>query len=284
MNVSPIAWFTPGVLFGLLPLAVGYAWLMWGPGQEVVPGACPPTRPQAVYFYLSLLALYVSLGSPLGVLAMGYSFTAHMFQHMIATMAVPPLFILGVPPWLWRWLLKPRAVAFVFRHLVAPVPAIVLFNLLFAIIVIPGVITAMVLSVPVMILLHLLLSLFGLFMWWPMMSPVKEFPALHPATQTLYLFADGVLMILPLALVALAGHFLYSAAYGSASYRVFGMPPLEDQEWGAVLCLTIVHAVYGAMVTVRIRQWAHREPALDPELSGRARIVALPPYAKRLSR
>lgn len=281
MHVSPIAWFTPGVILGIAPLALGYAWLMWGPGQDLVPGAMAPTRSEAIAFYVSLFALYVSLGSPLGVLAMGYSFTAHMFQHMIATMAVPPLFILGVPPWLWRKLLHPRPVAFVFRRLVKPVTALVLFNILFAVVVIPDVISAMVHSAPTMILLHVLLSLFGLFMWWPMMSRVDEFPALHPSAQTLYLFADGIPMILPLALVALSGRFLYTAAYGAATYHVFDMPLITDQQWGAVLCLTIIHAIYGAMVSVRIRQWSHQESALDPELHGHARVVPFSPSRMR---
>lgn len=275
MHVSPIAWFTPGVVLGILPLALGYAWVMWGPGQELIAGAMRPTRRQAVWFYLGLFALYVSLGSPLGVLAMGYSFTAHMLQHMIAAMAVAPLLIAGVPPWLWRKLLRPRPVAVMFRQFVKPVPALVLFNILFAVVMIPDVIAAMVHSMPTMILLHLALVLFGIFMWWPLLSPIEEFPPLHPSAQILYLFADGVPMILPGALVALSSHFLYGAAYGSATYHVFGMPLIQDQQWGAVLMLTIIHAVYGAMVTVRVRQWSHQESALDPELRGHARVVPL---------
>lgn len=275
MHVTPVAWFTPGVLLGILPLALGYAWVMWGPGQDVISGAIRPTRRQAAWFYLGLFALYVSLGSPLGVLAMGYSFTAHMLQHMIATMAVPPLLIFGVPPWLWQKLLRPRAVAAVFRQFVKPVPAVLLFNILFAVVMIPDVIAAMVHSTPTMIVLHALLSLFGIFMWWPLLSPIKEFPALHPSAQTLYLFADGVPMILPMALVALSGHFLYGAAYGSATYHVFGMPLLQDQQWGAVLSLTVIHAVYGAVITQRMRQWSRTESALDPDLRGRARVVPI---------
>lgn len=276
MHVSAVAWWTPGVVLGLLPLALAYAWVMWGPGQDLIPGARPPTRSQAIAFFVSLLALYASLGSPLGVLAMGYSFTAHMLQHMIAAMAVPPLFIVGVPPWLWHRLLAPRPVAWLFRRLVQPVTALVLFNILFAVMVLPDVIATMVHSMPIMVLLHVGLAVLGVFMWWPMMSPVEEFPALHPSAQTLYLFADGVPMILPLALVALTDHFLYGAAYAASAYHPFDMPLLTDQQWGAVLCLTIVHAVYGVMVTVRVREWAHSESALDPELRGRARVVPLP--------
>ena len=52
---------------------------------------------RSAYFFLGLALLVVSLASPLNVLAEGYLFSAHMFQHMTLLMIVPLLFLLGMP-------------------------------------------------------------------------------------------------------------------------------------------------------------------------------------------
>lgn len=250
-------WLTPGVLVWIVLAGVAYAWLVWGRGRDLWGDGDPPTAWQALSFYAALLALYAAIGSPLGVLAMGYSFTAHMLQHIIAAVAVPPLLISGLPPALWRRLLRPPFVRMVFRRLVRPVTALVLFNLVFAALVWPPLVVAMVQSMTVMVILHLLLVGVGILAWWPIVSPLPEEPRLHPAVQMLYLFANGLPMLLPLALVMLAPP-LYAAAY-AGSPHLFGLGLLADQQLGAAICLTVVHAVYGTMVMHRFRQWARVE-------------------------
>jgi len=259
------AWWTPGVFLWTALVGAVYAWIMWGPIRERIAGATAPSVREALCFYGSLLALYLSLGSPLGALAMGYLFTAHMIQHMIAAMLVPPLFIRGLPVWAWRAILKPRAWGYVFRQLVKPLPAILLFNIFFGLMVLPPVITAMVDSMTLMVVLHLGLAVLGVFMWWPLLSPLPELPPLHLGLQVLYLFADGIPMILPLALVALDTSPLYTAAYG-AMPRIWGLDLVQDQQLGAASCLVGVHLVYGGMLAARFFAWARVEPARDEGL------------------
>jgi putative membrane protein len=254
---------------------------MWSPAIRRGPDMEPATVGQAVYFAAALLSLYIALGSPVGVLAMGYLFTAHMFQHMIAALAVPPFLIKGLPPWLWRRLLRPRAVGAVFAFLVRPVQAILIFNGVFAVMVLPGVISAMVQSMTAMVLWHLALVLAGILMWWPLMSPLKEFPRLHLGLQIVYLFADGLPMLLPFILITLDNHALYAAAYG-ADPRILGLTLVADQNLGGALCLVLVHTVYGAMLYARFRTWARSESAIDPDVAnqpptGRRRLAVIRP-------
>lgn len=260
------AWITPGVLIGVALCGLAYGVAMWSPAIRDLPGVEPPTRGQVVYFAAALVALYLSLGSPIGALAMGYSFTAHMFQHMIAALAVPPFLIKGLPKWVWRWLLRPRPVRFVFGYLVRPVQAILVFNTVFAVMILPSVIAAMVQSTTAMVLWHLGLVVAGVLMWWPLLSPLEEFPRLHPGLQTLYLVADGMPMLLPFVLVTLDNHPLYRLAYG-ADPRILGLSLVADQNLGGALCLVLVHAVYGSMLMARFMDWVRMEPALDPELA-----------------
>ena len=52
---------------------------------------------RAVWFALAVLFFFLALASPIGVLARGYLFSAHMLQHLILVLAVPPLVLLGLP-------------------------------------------------------------------------------------------------------------------------------------------------------------------------------------------
>jgi putative membrane protein len=263
--MSGIGWITPGVLTGVAAAGVLYAWLMWGPPRSARPDDEVPTRGQAVFFYVALLAAYAALGSPIGVLAMSVSFTMHMFQHMLAGLAVPPFLIRGIPAWAWRRFFSNRLASAVWARLTRPVTAILLFNIVFGLMVYPAVVTSMVHSMGAMLGWHLLLMATGVFMWWPVVSPSEQFPPLHPGLQILYLFLDGLPMILPLALVTLDTTPLYAAAYGHRAL-LWGLSLDRDQQLGGILCLTVVHFTYGGMVYPRYGAWVRRERALDASL------------------
>ncbi len=81
----------------------------WAPGP-VIPIMCALAlvaygvhfrrrlRERAAWFILAVAFFFLALASPIGVLARGYLFSAHMLQHLILMLAVSPLFLLGVPP------------------------------------------------------------------------------------------------------------------------------------------------------------------------------------------
>jgi putative membrane protein len=52
---------------------------------------------RSAYFIAAVALFFLALCSPIGVLARGYLFSAHMLQHLILLLAVPPLMLLGVP-------------------------------------------------------------------------------------------------------------------------------------------------------------------------------------------
>jgi cytochrome c oxidase assembly factor CtaG len=80
----------------------------WAPGL-VVPLACAVAvalyawryrrrlGPRAALFALALGVFFVALASPIAVLARGYLFSAHMLQHLLLMLCVPPLVLLGLP-------------------------------------------------------------------------------------------------------------------------------------------------------------------------------------------
>jgi putative membrane protein len=52
---------------------------------------------RAVFFVLAIAIAFVALASPLAVLARGVLFSAHMLQHLLLLLAVPPLVLVGQP-------------------------------------------------------------------------------------------------------------------------------------------------------------------------------------------
>ncbi|MBX5466359.1 MAG: cytochrome c oxidase assembly protein [Firmicutes bacterium] len=278
LNAIPFwAWATPGILVAVAAVAALYLWILAGPGHALVPHLSPPTRLQAAAFLAGCLFLYLALGSPLGVLAMGYSFTAHMIQHVLAALVAAPLLLVGLPADVWRSVLRTPGLGFLFRRAVRPIPALVVFNLFFGILVWPPLLDAMVRSMALMLTMHLILVVVAIPMWWPLLSPLPELPRLHPGVQLLYIFADGLPMLLPLALVALDTHPLYAAAY-QAGVRAIGMGLVPDQQLGGSICIVLVHALYGALFIVRFRQWARLESG---RIDGVPHLSVVEPPAKR---
>jgi putative membrane protein len=49
------------------------------------------------FFVLAVAIFFLALASPVGTLARGYLFSAHMLQHLLLMLAVPPLVLLGLP-------------------------------------------------------------------------------------------------------------------------------------------------------------------------------------------
>jgi putative membrane protein len=88
----------PSVLIGCLALAAGYAYAV-GPlarrleGREVM-----AERWRAAAWYGALTLVFLALNGPLHEMSDEYLFSAHMGQHMLLMLVVPPLLLLGLPP------------------------------------------------------------------------------------------------------------------------------------------------------------------------------------------
>src|SRR5947209_15652849 len=96
MTPPPFAW-TSGAIHadvllgaGLLATAYAVAWTRGPCGR-----ATQPLR-----FLAGLTALLAALNGPLHDLSDYYLFSAHMVQHLLLTLVVPPLLLAGTPAWM----------------------------------------------------------------------------------------------------------------------------------------------------------------------------------------
>src|SRR5690606_2865483 len=125
-----------------------------------------------------------------------YLFSVHMFQHMLILFAMPPLLIMGSPAWLLRGILFTwRPAAVVSRFLTRPVAAFILFNAIFILWHLPQMYQLALWNHNLHILQHILFIFAGALMWWPVVSPLPESPALSEPLQIVYVTLLGAAQI-----------------------------------------------------------------------------------------
>jgi putative membrane protein len=223
----------PWVLAWIILVQVGYL-LVVGPMRAGYEWGRPVSVSTKVCFSLGLWLIYLSEGTPLHLLAEHYLFSAHMVQHIVLTMMMAPLILLGTPDWLIRPLFKWRPIAASWRALVHPVVALLIFNLVYSLWHFP-----LAYETPLMhhwfhMVQHGILVFTALCMWWPICSPLVEFPRMVPGVQMLYLFVMGVMQIAVFAMITFSDTVFYQF-YANAP-RIWNITPLWDQEIaGAVM-------------------------------------------------
>ena len=222
----------PSVLLGCGGLAVGYAAAL----RRRFTGA-------ALYFAAGLLVLLLALTSPLDALGDTYLFSAHMLQHLLLLMVVPPLLLLGsagpLATLLLAWSLG------IGTMWVWHVPA--LYNAALA-------------DEGVHLLEHLSFLVTATIFWWPVIAP-SEGSRLVPHAAIVYLFAANAASSLLGILLTFAQAGLYPAylypddRLGIASLLRdgWGLSPAMDQQIGGLLMwvaggLAFLCAIIGTLV------------------------------------
>jgi putative membrane protein len=191
------------------------------------------TALQAVCFSSGLIVMFLALNGPLHDISDFYLFSGHMVQHLILTIVVPPLLLLGTPGWMLRPLLRITWVNAVAKRITTAAAAFTIFNLVLAGWHLPPMYNAAMYYHEVHILQHLMFLVAAVLMWWPMLSPLPELPRLSYPGQMLYSFVMTLPMTVISVFIVYADHVLYPA-YAS-SPRLWGLSPLEDQRLGGLI-------------------------------------------------
>jgi putative membrane protein len=214
-------------------------------------------RRQQIAFFAGLLVIFASLNGPLHDLSDYYLFSAHMVQHLLLSLAVPPLLLVGTPGWLLRPLLENRAVAAIARAITPPIRCFIIFNVVIAVWHLPPLYNTAMAYHPVHIVQHLTFMVASVLMWWPFLSPLPELPRLAYPGQMLYCF----LMVIPMSIVAIyiamADHVLYPAY--SIAPRIWGLTPLSDQQIGGLIMWIPGGLLFYVVMTFVFFKWASRD-------------------------
>lgn len=205
------------------------------------------------FLLTGMAVLWLGADWPIHDLAERYLYHVHMVQHLLFTLVAPPLLIAGMPPWLLRRLLHPRPVSVVFWVLTKPLVALILFNGALLFVHWPAVVLASVSSEWTHFGLHVLLTSTALLMWWPVMSPLPEHPALPAPGQMMYLFLQSLAPTIPASFLTFGDHPLYPV-YATFP-RIWGIGVLTDQLMAGLIMKLIGGAILWGFITVIFFRW-----------------------------
>ncbi len=218
-------------------------------------------RARAVAFAGALGTLLIALNGPLHDLAESALFSAHMVQHLLLTLVVPPLLLAGLPAFMIDALLAPGlarpALRVALGTLTRPVPALAVYTIVLVMWHLPGPYDAALRSHAIHIAEHVMLVAAALLAWWPVVSTSRRLPSLPYAAQILYLFAFGMPMTVVAAMITGAEHALYP--FYAAVPRTTDLTTLADQRLGGVLMWVPAGVIPLAAFTAVFFRWAAAE-------------------------
>ncbi len=219
---------------------------------------------RAATFLAGLVVVLVSLDGPLHDLSDLYLFSTHMVQHLLLAQVFPPLFILGIPPWLWRRMLESRPFARLWNTFGAVPAGFVLYIIVFSIWHVPVLYNLMMREHGFHIVMHLMVMATAVLMWWPVAGGDAVERPLNPGGQMLYLFLLGIPMMAVAAPITFAARPLYD--WYTFAPRLWGMSAVDDQRLGGLIMWVPGGLFYWGVMSVVYFRWAAREGRSDDPL------------------
>lgn len=248
----------PSTVLGILALAGLYIWRTKAARRQRHPGepGAELRASTAISFGAGLVVLFLSLNGPLHDLSDDYLFSAHMVQHLLLTLAVPPLLLAGTPGWVLRPALRNSAIAGTARFATRAIICYAVFNLVIIAWHLPPLYNLAMANHRIHILEHLMFLGSAVLMWWPLLSPLPELPRLSYPGQMLYSFLMSIPMSVVAVSITMADHVLYPAY--AAAPRVLAITPLEDQLLGGLIMWIPGGLIFVVIMTVVFFKWNAR--------------------------
>jgi len=232
----------PSVIAGCTALAIGY-WVI----------ARKRGLNRAGYWFAGVVVLLLDLVSPIDALGDQYLFSAHVVQHFLLALVIPPLLLLGVPRWFAEAALDRPTLRQAERVLGQPpvswllgVGAMLAWH-------VPALFNAALASDGLHVFQHLSFLVTGVIFWWPIVGPLEQrhLPALTAVT---YLFSACLCCSLLGAFLTFGPVGLYPA-YLSHPVGPFGLDPKSDQQLGGLVMWVPGCFVYLGAILTRVARW-----------------------------
>ena len=245
------AWTWNSIVLGLVILSCVTYWLAFG------------RRGKPFYFVGAIVVFLLALVSPLGALANGYVFSAHMVQHILLVLIVPALLLLSLP----RSISLGPSGTYRTHPVIgwaAGVGAMWLWHA-------PALCNAAARSGAVSAIQTTSLLIMGSLFWWQVLAPREEQRLSAPAA-IVYLFtactACSVLGIIltfaPVSICPIYQHPTDRLGILSTIRGNWGLTSDRDQQIGGLLMWVPMCAIYAAAILAQMARW-HSSP--QPEQS-----------------
>lgn len=228
-----------------------------------------PRGIQRALFHAGLVVLAIALVSPMRVIADTELFSVHAVQHLMLTLAAPPLLIAGTAGGMIR-----PAVGPVLRALTPATRCFIIFNVLVAVVHLPPVYAAGMESPLLRTLMYAALVGAALLVWWPLLSPVAELPRLSYPLQMLYCFALSI----PISIISV---YIVSARapmypYGDGPTR-WGVEALADQRVGGLIMWIPGGLFFYVVLSIVFWKWQSHGGGEDSAAAAQVSVRVPPP-------
>ncbi len=268
-----VSWtFEPSAVLGISALMALYflAWMRW---RERLGGPPDVNHRQVLLFAAAILVLITALASPIDTLADTALFSVHTVQHLLLTLVFAPLLLVAVPGWMQRPLLRSPLVRQAAYAITRPLPAYLVFNVIFAASHVPMIFNVVQAHLPLHVAEHVLFMATAVVMWWPVLGSLPDLPRISYPAQMLYLFLQTIGGVAIGALVTLTPYPVYDQYVRAGG--LWGITPLMDQQIGGLTMWVGGGFYFFCALAVVFFVWANRdarEPMQRPtaSLGGRA--------------
>jgi len=222
--------FDPPIWIGSVVALLAYRWL---------PGARRDWR--AAAWIAGVLVALISLQSALDVVGKTELFTAHMAQHLLLAMVVPPLVLRGLPDESVDMLLEGR-LGPPLRFLVHPLCGASAYFMILVLWHVPALLDNSLANSSLYLAQHLSFLGVGLLFWWAVVihRPGERWN-LSALGEVAYLTCGA----LPSVVVGLTLSLSPAAIYTFYLHRttILGISAVSDQRWGGLLMFGFDNAV-----------------------------------------
>jgi putative membrane protein len=266
------------ILIGAALWTAGYVWLVgplrrrrgWGPA---------PSWGRQASFHLGTFFLLLALVSPLDYLSDYYLLSAHMVQHLLLVLVIPPLWLIGMPG---GWLDDVLPAGFIQKavfQFTRPLAAFLIFNVVFYAWHIPALYDAALLDERLHVLEHLMFLAVAVVGWWPVLGFLpRAAPRAGYPLQTLYLFLMMVFSTGLGAIISLAKDPLYPIylnaprVIGSTPLpaftngpRLWGLSIMDDQELAGLIMWVPGNMLFFSAFLLALGAWYRSEERKERE-------------------
>jgi len=257
------------LVLGLAALGA-YALRVVGP-RAVRPGEAIITRAQASWFVAAVLVLWFASDWPVHDIGEERLYSVHMWQHLLLSFVVPPMFLLATPTWLARMVVGQGVGYKAVRFLTRPVQATVLFNAVVVLSHWPALVNNAVDSAPMHYGVHVLVVTSALLMWMPVCGPLPEL-RFSLGAQMPYLFLQSIIPTVPAGWLTFAEGVVYRSY--DTPVRVWGLTVQDDQQLAGMLMKvvggTYLWVIIGILFIRFVAQSEHSDRARGVPLDRRA--------------
>jgi putative membrane protein len=180
---------------------------------------------------------------------------------------VAPLWLVGTPSWLLEPLTRIRGISQVGYFITRPAIAYLVSNMIIAVWHLPVMYDYALRYEAVHALQHGSFIPAALLAWWPVLSPLPQWPGLSRPLQCLYLFVQTIPGGLIGALITLSAPGIYG--FYELAPRLWGIGLADDQEGAGLMMWVGGGLLYLGWITVIFFRWASDEEEKESKVAPR---------------